>query len=462
MNKLDFTKSIDFFELGDFRLNKRLVTLFHQTGQSYCLSTPQSINNRGQTKAYYRFINNKRVKYTELISGYSTYSRQNISDSAVILAVQDTTTLNYSTKRSAPVLDCLASPTDKGFMLHNHLLMNGLGCPLGLFSQLMYNRKAETLGKGKTNLRKQTPFCDKESYRWLSQFEALQDAYSGDATKLVIQICDREGDIHELLQARKYDHIHYIIRSSYERSSADNDANIWEQVANEPYAYTYELSVDSSNERTKRKATMEVRYKEVQIKASYRKDKSLVPQTLWLLETREVNPPQDEAPIHWRLLTSLPITDADIAGQIIQYYVLRWVIERFHYVLKQGVLVQDLQIETKEALQNAIILKSWAALEVLTLAYMPKTNEQITLKQAGFCQKDYDIAYQFAKKRCNTKETKKEEPLLSDFTRLIAQIGGHSLQKNKTIGVNSIWKGWTTFSTIKDAIALFDKDVGNQ
>lgn len=462
MDKIDISSYIDNFQLGDTRLNHRLEKLFHQTRQGVGMSTPQMINNKGQTKAYYRFINNKRVKYTALCSGYSAYSRAHVSDSEVVLAVQDTTTLNFSTKRSASVLDCLESAQDKGFMLHNHLLMNGLGCPLGLFYQLLYGRPVETLGKSKANLRKQTPFCDKESYRWLAQFEALQEAYADDTSKLVIQICDREGDIHELLQARKYDHIHYIIRSSYERSSEDNEASIWQQVADEPYAYTYELAIDKSKARTQRIALMEVRYKEVEIKASYRKDKSIFPQTLWILETQEVNPPQGEDPIHWRLLTSMPITNPDIAGQIIQYYVLRWVIERFHYVLKQGVLVQDLQIQTKEALQNAIILKSWAALDVLTLAYMPKTNNNITLQQAGFCQKDYDIAYEFAKKRCNSKEIKKEQPLLSDFTRLIAQIGGHSLQKNKTIGVNSIWRGWTTFTTIKETLSLFEKDVGNQ
>lgn len=341
--------------------------------------------------------------------------------------------------------------------------MNELGVPLGLLSQTFYEREAESLVKNKENTRKKTPFIEKESYRWLEQFNLLQETYKDEITKTIIQICDREADIHEVLQARKYDHIQYIIRSAYDRTCPDNEQTIWKQVENEPFAYRYELNVPEGKERTARIAQMEVRYKQVTIKASYRKDKSIEDQCLYILETKEVSCPVGEDAIHWRLLTSIPITSTDLAGKIIQYYVLRWVIERFHYVLKQGLKAEELQIENKIPLQNAIILKSWVALNVMNLAYTSKTAPTITLQQAGFEYRDYEIAYSYAKKRCNTKEVKQATPSVLHFSRLIAQIGGHSLQANKPIGIVSFWRGWNILSIVKDAIlAIQDSDVGNQ
>ncbi len=36
------------------------------------------------------------------------------------------------------------------------------------------------------------PFVEKESYRWLAEFEALQEAYKEQVDKTVIQICGKK------------------------------------------------------------------------------------------------------------------------------------------------------------------------------------------------------------------------------------------------------------------------------
>ena len=468
MNLLHNKNSIYAYELGDKRLNKRLGKIVKKMQVSVESSTPQVMGDRGQTKGYYRFINNKKVESSALIAGYSLDSRTcSLASASTLLAIQDTTSLHYSTNRAAPNLDCLETDISKGFMLHNHLLISDNGIPLGLFSQSFFARKAEDLGKSKANTRKKTPIEAKESYRWLEEFNALQEAYKDATDKTIVQICDREADIHELLEARKYTHIHYLIRSSYERASADRtEASIWAQVEAVPFSYAYELVLPATNKRTStRTATMEVRYKYVTINPGYRKGYKLKAQGVWILETKEVSPvPEGDEAIHWRLLTSIPILTKEIAATIIRYYVLRWLIERFHYVLKQGLKVEDLQIETPQALQNAIVLKSWQAIDVMILHAYTQIDTTITLQEAGFSQKDYEIAFQYAKKCCNSKEVKQTAPTVKHFTRLIAQIGGHSLQVSKPIGVVAIWRGWTLFGIIKKVILSItiacDEDVG--
>ena len=140
---------------------------------------------------------------------------------------------------------------------------------------------------------------------------------------------------------------------------------------------------------------------------------------------------------------------------------MRWVIERFHYVLKQGNKVEDLQIQEPEALKNAIILQSWTALKVCAFAYQNKTAPATTLEDMGYEQQDYQIAYVYVKAKINKKIIKIDKPTLYDFSTLIAQIGGSNLQKNRHLGVVSLWKGWNKFLIIRETW-LMQKDVGNQ
>jgi hypothetical protein len=43
-----------------------------------------------------------------------------------------------------------------------------------------------------------------------------------------------------------------------------------------------------------------------------------------LVEAPEINPPANQEPLHWRLLTSLEVGDADAACEIVRLYRLRW------------------------------------------------------------------------------------------------------------------------------------------
>ena len=451
----------EYCNLEDKRLETRLETLLAQMD----MQTNTSVNNLAisnhQKKAYYRFINNSKVYSENLMLGYQQFSiNEAISSSNVILALQDTTELDFTGNRSAKNLDCLEYKYRKGTYLHNHLLTSDLGVPLGLFSQNFYAYKAENLGKSKE--RRYTPISEKHSYRWITEFESLQTAFKDATDQTVISISDRESDIHELLEARKYDHVHYIVRSSRDRKLENEVNSMWQTVSNEVVCFTYDVRVPCKKNRNEhRTATIAVRYTKVCIKPSYRKGKTISPIDLWIVDATEISAPLNEKAICWRLLTSIAVDSAAIAEKIIGYYVLRWVIERFHYVLKQGNKVEDLQIQAPEALKNAIILQSWIAIKVCALAYQNKTAPQTTLEEMGYEQQDYQIAYAYVKTKINKKIIKVENPTLYDFSTLIAQIGGSNLQKNRHLGVVSLWKGWNKFLIIRETW-LMQKDVGNQ
>ncbi len=139
---------------------------------------------------------------------------------------------------------------------------------------------------------------------------------------------------------------------------------------------------------------------------------------------------------------------------MIQYYCFRWLIERFHYVLKQTRKIENLQIVNSSALKNAIILQSWLACRICSLCYEARVNGEQPLQNTQFEEQDYNIAYQYLTTIKKNKITKPAKPTLLDFARLIAILGGSNLQKNRPLGVVALYRGQQVFENLKQGYLL--------
>jgi hypothetical protein len=77
---------------------------------------------------------------------------------------------------------------------------------------------------------------------------------------------------------------------------------------------------------------------------SYQKNKGYTPQPINVVEVREITPAAstDHAfePLNWFLLRTLPVETLEQATEIVHFYTLRWRIEDFHVVLKEGSKVE--------------------------------------------------------------------------------------------------------------------------
>ena len=72
--------------------------------------------------------------------------------------------------------------------------------------------------------------------------------------------------------------------------------------------------------RKKRIAQCEIRFTAVKIKSRSKKE---APIDLWIVQVKEKEPPKDDAPICWTLLTSIKISDDQMAEKIVKYYAQR-------------------------------------------------------------------------------------------------------------------------------------------
>ena len=92
---------------------------------------------------------------------------------------------------------------------------------------------------------------------------------------------------------------------------------------------------------------------------------------LSVVEVVEVDPPGDATPVHWLLLSTLPITTVEEVCRIVDIYRKRWLIEEFFKSIKTGCAAEKRQARSLWSLLNTLTLLipvAWRLLLLRTLS----------------------------------------------------------------------------------------------
>ena len=179
-----------------------------------------------------------------------------------------------------------------------------------------------------------------------------------------------------------------------------------------------------------------------------------------MVDVQEIHPPKGEKPIHWLLLTLLPVETLEQAQQIVTWYTYRWLVERFHYVLKSGCKIEDSQLSQEVRLERLLAVYSLVAWRILRLTYQARITPDDPCTVA-LTELEWKALYAFTQR---TQRPPKQPPTLRQAVRWIAQLGGFLGRKGDgEPGVKVLWRGWTRLQDIVETYALFHnpKDVGN-
>lgn len=371
----------------------------------------------------------------------------------LFLAVQDTTDLDMTGNRVSGKIGSLNYANRKGYYAHNHLLFNGQGISLGLFGQSLWNRDAAFFGQD----RALWPLKDKESARWVEHFEELQAFFAGFPQHQVIDICDREADFYELFQARRLPNVHLLVRSSKDRQLPDEE-KLWAKLASQAESHTYKTKIFDEKGKA-HEMTFRVKHCPVTIQASYRASRDQPGQSnpvgLHGILVEQVDAVQgwQKKPIVWRLLTTLPIEDFEQALEVVRLYILRWRIEEFHYVLKQGCRIESTQIEEPPGVENAITVYSLLAWKVLNLRYGAELQAEQPIEDFGFTQRDFLVLATILNHWGRASiDTSKPCTGIKQFSKYLGMLATTAKSK-KPPGVKSLWVG---LAQLKLLISAFD------
>ena len=397
---------------GDKRLTNRFGVVLESLNMqiSNSISLNQTTNN--EQAGFYRFMNNSKVTHERIILTSHDCTRRWAarSDSKVILSINDTTEANDTGQPVASKIGCLSQDYQKGYFVHSQLLMDENALCQGIYYQDIWSRDPKTIGAARKNTKRDNrPFEERESYRWVAGFERLNADFAHLTDKTFIHIGDRETDLFELLAAPRKAHIHYLFRAKFDRKINESE-KLFAHIGTLPLRGIINAKIPVKDKNhVKRDATLEIRYTSATFSANgfttKNQDDKLA--TANFIEIKEINAPDDVEPIHWRLLTSLPIDTFELALNTLKYYLLRWRIEEFHVILKQGCAIEKLTYEEPSAICNLIATYSIIAAKILNFRYIYDECPNEPIEIIGFSVQNYNTIAQYLTHKTKTKVEQK-------------------------------------------------------
>ncbi len=430
-------EELQYADLGDARLNKRLVKIVEDLAAHPNASVPEATENWSDTKAIYRFWQNEKVRAVDIIEAQQMGVVERIKDYPVILAIQDTTDLSFShhaSKRKesgfGPISAHLYS---LGLKVHSSLVVTTEGVPLGLLDQKTWAREPKQ--KGKNKQKKKHSLFEKESKRWFSSLVATELSIPDET--VVVTIADREADIFDLFALERRANSHLLIRAEHDRRVDHPSKYLKAAIAQTEAAGEMEVEIPRAKDCSIRIATLTIRYATLTIKAPT--NSQLQPITVNVIWACEDNPSDEVvSPVSWLLLTTLSIECLEDAVCYVRCYSYRWLIERYHFTLKSGCRLEELQLETADRIERALATYSIVAWRLLWLTYEARVNPDSPCDRVLETE-EWQALYARIHK---SKKIPHRPPRLRQAVRWIAQLGGFLARKSdKEPGVKTIWRG---------------------
>jgi hypothetical protein len=258
----------------------------------------------------------------------------------------------------------------------------------------------------------------------------------------LVHVMDREGDIHEVLEAIAGTTDGFVIRSTYNRRIDGPLGHAHDAVGVAPVLGVQAVEVPAQHGQARRTATLELRAVSVTIQPSrnYRVQADRQPVPCGLVEAREFGAPPDATPLHWLLWTTEAVTTPAEVVEVLRQYRLRWRIEDFHLILKSGCRIEELELETAERLTKAVTLYSAVAVHLLSLRDLarrePEASCTVILSEDAWKA----LWIHTHKKRLTAKV---QVPTVRQAVLWIGRLGGHLNRKRDGMpGVRTLWRGY--------------------
>lgn len=425
-------------ELGDERRTTRLVELAHVLGQHPTAALPEACGDGGMLKAAYRFFDNASIAPQDILQSHVEATYRRFAAVPVVLAVQDTTEVNWSRHPATQGLGPLGHTACQGLLVHTTLAITPDRVPLGVLAQQVWAR--DPLDVGKRARRKHLPIGQKESQKWLHSLDAVYTARDCCPTTHVISGGDREADVYDVLAAARPAGVDLLIRASWDRCVRGPERYVWATVAAQPVVAHLQLHVPRRGLQAARDAILALRFCPMTLcPPRHRQREGLPAVTLWAVQVQEVESPADIEPIEWLLLTTVGVDTVDDATERVQWYSCRWGIEVWQRILKSGCRIEARQLASGERLQRCLTLYSVIAWRIFYATMLARAVPDLPC--SVLLDLDEWQALYCAIHQCPTPPT--EPPSLEQAVRWIAQLGGFvGRRRCDQPGTETLWRGF--------------------
>jgi len=443
--------------LGDRRRVERLIKIAEARSQRPSASFPACMETPQDLDAFYAFCDNEHIKREAVVLSHIQATCERMAAHPVVLALQDTSYVDYSHHPQTTGLGVLHDKQHQGYLLHSTLVVTPEREPLGLLDQQVIQRDAKAFGKKQT--RRQRPIEAKERYKWLLSVEASAASQAACPESLVVNVGDREADVYDAFLRAQQLQQPVLFRGAWNRSIEEEAAAyLWDWADALTVCDQRELALPKRGRYAARSATVSLRYGQVNLKPpSYRRSEGLPTLPVHVVYVREEQPPAHEPGLEWLLLTTVPVTDTASAWERVDWYACRWMIELYHKVLKSGCQLEARQLETADRLLRYLAIDSVVAWRILGLTFTARAQPELSC-EAFLEPEEWQALYCFIHK---TPKRPEQPPSLREASRWIAQLGGF-LGRNSDgePGITVMWRGYQRLSDIVQMHHVFNPTHG--
>jgi hypothetical protein len=425
--------------LPDARLQERLLTLARDFYARPTANLPQSCGSRAKTKAAYRFLEHEQTTMPTLMQAHYRATEARLAQESVVLAVQDTTSLNYTTHAATQGLGPIGSwpKGPQGLQLHSTLTFSTAGTPLGLVDVQCWARDAQSFGKKAK--RHSLPIEEKESYKWIASYRAVAAIQKRCRKTTLVSVGDREADIYELFREALADPSgpKLLVRAEHNRQVQAEQGLLWPTLEAQPLSGIQLLQVPRQGTRPAREARLAIRFASVTLAAptGHKGEAAL---RVWAVLAQEEQAPTGVKPLEWLLLTTVPTDNFEHAIEKLQWYARRWGIEVLHRTLKSGCRIEQRQLGQADRLEACLAIDLVVAWRIF---YLTKLGREVPQAPCTVYFEDAEWKALMAFTSGNPAAPDKP-PNLRDAIRLVASLGGFLGRKGDgEPGTQSLWLG---------------------
>ena len=383
-------------------------------------------------KAAWRIFTKQEV---DLSCGHYKQTSLRSMDHQVVFVSHDTTDISYTGHYESEGLGDLGGGSggiNLGLCLHSAMVISEQGLPLGLVGQKIWAPTAS----GRKQHHRKYPIEEKESYRWIEALQWVGQYLS--KLKQVVMISDRESDFYEYMTAPRAQNIELLLRAHHlQRNVFYNQQMMRLKDIAFTDSTTIELFLPKAKNRKERMATLEISWgKIICPPATDKKGNDLA---LWVVKAKEISPLTAEQALEWVLLSTMVVEDQKDALLMLDYYRKRWVIERWHLVLKQGMQIERLQFDCFTRLSNAIQLHAIVAWQLFCLKYLAAQNPDVAASEVLD-----PLHVEVLQQQKGLKQLSLKQALVA-----IAALAGFTPSKNQPLpGEKTLWRGWFIFDKL--------------
>jgi hypothetical protein len=425
-------------ELGDARRRARLVELARELAERPEASLPQALENGAALKAAYRFFDNAGIAHEKILASHVASSLKRLKGHEVILAVQDTTFIDYSGHAHTEGLGPMHDKGGWGMLCHGTLAFTPARLPLGVLGLRLWARDPQQRQRRTT--RRQRPIEEKESHKWIDSVHAIAAVKAQLPGTRVVSVADRESDVFEFFTQAQALGVDVLTRAAWNRNVQGPEQQVFASLAAAPVLAHQQLALPARAKRRARTARLEIRACALTLASPLNgSGRGLDPIALWGVWAYEPKPPAGVEPLDWKLLTTVPVTSADEALQRLEWYAARWGIEQWHRVLKSGCRIEQRQLESFERLRRLLTVYAVIAWRILFATMLARLVPNMACTailnddewQALYCRIHHNPV------------PPATPPPLRQAIRWIAQLGGFlGRASDGEPGTQTLWQGF--------------------